>query len=173
MPTLLALVQAPLGQTPGDQAASSLLETILTLGGLVSYTEFWLWATLVVLIIEIFTSGFFIGAFAVATLVAAAGAWLGLGINGQLVLFSAVSIASLIWVRPVFLKLLATNRHETNAASLVGQNGTVIDQISSGGIGRVRMSNEEWRATAATPLSVGDAVRVLAVTGNTLTVGKI
>jgi membrane protein implicated in regulation of membrane protease activity len=168
MPTLPVLVQSA-----GDAAASSMIEPILTLGGLVSHTEFWLWMTLVVLIIEIFTSGFFIGAFAIATLVAAAGAWLGLGINGQLVLFSLVSIASLIWARPIFLKLLATNRHETNAASLVGQNGTVIDQISSGGIGRVRMSNEEWRATSTTPLSVGDAVRVLGVTGNTLTVGKL
>jgi len=167
MPTLLLLAQ-----TAGDQAASSLLDTVITLGGLVSHTEFWLWMTLVVLIIEIFTAGFFIGAFAVAMLLTAVGAWLGFERNGQLVLFSAVSIASLIWVRPVFLKLLATNRHETNAASLVGQSGTVIDQISAGGIGRVRMSNEEWRATSATPLTVGDAVRVLAVTGNTLTVGK-
>ncbi|HTE05838.1 MAG TPA: NfeD family protein [Planctomycetota bacterium] len=168
MPILTALAQSA-----GDAAATSVLEPILTLGGLVSHTEFWLWMTLIVLIIEIFTSGFFIGAFAIATLVAAAGAWFGLGINGQLVVFSLVSIASLVWARPVFLRLLATGRHETNAASLVGQNGTVIDQISSGGIGRVRMSNEEWRATAATPLSVGDAVRVLGVTGNTLTVGKI
>jgi membrane protein implicated in regulation of membrane protease activity len=167
MPTLLALAQAA-----GDQVAGSLLDTILTLNGLVSHTEFWLWMTLVVLIIEIFTAGFFIGAFAVSTLVTALAAFLGLGRNGQLVVFSAVSIASLIWVRPVFLRLLATTRHETNAASLVGQNGTVIDQIPAGGIGRVRMSNEEWRATSPTPLSVGDAVRVLGVAGNTLTVGK-
>ncbi len=167
MPTLFALAQ-----TGGDQVASSLLDSVITLGGLVGHTEFWLWMTLVVLIIEIFTAGFFIGAFAVSTLITAAGAYLGLERNGQLVLFSLVSIASLIWVRPVFLKLLATNRHETNAASLVGQSGTVIDQIGAGGIGRVRLSNEEWRATAATPLAVGEPVRVLQVTGNTLTVGR-
>jgi membrane protein implicated in regulation of membrane protease activity len=168
MSTLLAQAQ-----TVGDQVASSLLDTVITLGGLVTPTEFWLWMTLVVLIIEIFTAGFFIGAFAVATLVAAGGAMLGLGRNGQLVLFSAAAIASLIWVRPVFLRLLSTTRHETNASSLVGQSGTVIDQIAAGGIGRVRMSNEEWRATSTTPLSVGDSVRVLGVIGNTLTVGRI
>jgi membrane protein implicated in regulation of membrane protease activity len=44
--------------------------------------------------------------------------------------------------------------------------------VPSGGHGRVRLANEEWRATSAESLTVGDAVRVLAVTGNTLTVGK-
>ena len=167
MPTLLALAQ-----NAGDVAASSLLETLMTLGGLVSHTEFWLWMTLVVLIIEIFTTGFFIGAFAVSTLVCALAAWMHLGRNGQLIVFSVVSIGSLIFIRPLFLRLLATNSVETNTASLVGQSGTVIDQISAGGIGRVRLANEEWRATCTAPLAVGDGVRVLGVTGNTLTVGK-
>ncbi len=110
MPTLLALAQNAAISSAGDQVAGSLVETLMTLGGLVSYTEFWLWMTLVVLIIEIFTSGFFIGAFAVSTLVAALAAWLGLGRNMQLVVFAAASIAALIWVRPIFLRLLATGR---------------------------------------------------------------
>jgi membrane protein implicated in regulation of membrane protease activity len=167
MPTLLAIAQ------DASASAGSLLESAMTLGGLVSYAEFWLWMTLVVLIIEIFTAGFFIGAFAVATLVSAAAAWLGLGRNGQLIVFSVASIASLIWIRPVFLRLLATGRVETNTASLVGQTATVVDQVAAGGIGRVRLANEEWRATAAVPLGVGDSVRVLGVSGNTLSVGKV
>jgi membrane protein implicated in regulation of membrane protease activity len=167
MPTLLTVAQA------GGATASSVLDSIMTLGGLVSHAEFWLWMTLVVLIIEIFTSGFFIGAFAVATLVTAGAAWLDLGRNGQLVVFSVVSIASLVWIRPVFLRLLATGHVETNTASLVGQTATVIDQVAAGGIGRVRLANEEWRATCAAPVGVGESVRVLGVSGNTLTVGKI
>lgn len=167
MPTLPALAQ-----TAGDQVASSFLDTVITLGGIVSHTEFWLWMTLVVLIIEIFTAGFFIGAFAVATLVAALVSFMDVGRNGQLIAFSVAAIASLIWVRPVFLRLLVTTPHETNSSAMVGQSGTVIDQIAAGGIGRVRLSNEEWRATAATPLSVGESVRVLAVSGNTLTVAR-
>ncbi len=167
MPTFLAIQQSL-----GDSAANSFLETVMTLGGTVTYTEMWMWLTLVLLIAEIFTAGFFIGAFAVSTVCSAAAAYLGLGRNGQLVVFSAVSIASLIWVRPFFVRILSPKHVETNAQSLVGQPGTVIDSVPAGGFGRVRLSNEEWRATADSNLSVGDAVRVLAVTGNTLTVGR-
>jgi membrane protein implicated in regulation of membrane protease activity len=54
----------------------------------------------------------------------------------------------------------------------VGQPGTVSDAGPAGGHGRVRLANEEWRATSVQGLTIGDAVRVVAVTGNTLTVAK-
>jgi membrane protein implicated in regulation of membrane protease activity len=165
--TFLALQAGPV-----SQASESLLEQVMTLGGNLSYAEMWLWLTLVLLILEIFTSGFFLGALAVATLVSSGTAWLGLGRNGQLIVFSLVSIGSLVFIRPVFVRLLAAKPVETNAPSLVGQAGTVTDSVPAGGHGRVRLANEEWRATSAESLSVGDTVRVLAVTGNTLTVGR-
>ncbi|MHC5211524.1 MAG: NfeD family protein [Planctomycetota bacterium] len=155
---------------PVTEVSESLLEQIMTLGGNLGYAEMWLWLTLVLLILEIFTSGFFLGALAVATLVSAGSAWLGLGRNGQLIVFSLVSIGSLVFIRPIFLKLLSGTPLETNAASLVGQTGTVTDSIPAGGHGRVRLANEEWRATSVAAFTVGDEVRVLAVTGNTLTV---
>ena len=46
-----------------------------------------------------------------------------------------------------------------------------VAQVPAGGIGRVKLANEEWRATARQPLNVGDAVKILAVQGNTLEVG--
>lgn len=166
MPILLVL------QETSEQVIGSGLDTMLTLGGLLSHTETWLWLTLVLLIIEIFTAGFFVGALAAATLVAAGAAWLGASVNWQLVIFSAAAIGSLVWIRPVFLKLLSTSPVETNAPSLVGQPGTVTDQVPANGHGRVRLANEEWRATSPASLSVGDTVRVLEVRGNTLVVGK-
>ncbi|MHC4844652.1 MAG: NfeD family protein [Planctomycetota bacterium] len=166
MPILLVLQEA------SEEALGSVLDTMLTLGGVLSHTETWLWLTLVLLIIEIFTAGFFIGALAAATLVSAGAAWLGASTNWQVVIFALAAIASLIWIRPVFLKLLSTSPVETNAPSLVGQPGTVTDQVPADGHGRVRLANEEWRATSSANLSVGDAVRVLEVRGNTLVVGK-
>jgi len=166
MPTLLVL------QESSEQVIGSALDSMLTLGGMLSHTETWLWLTLVLLIIEIFTAGFFIGALAAATLVSAGAAWFGASTNWQVVIFALASIGSLVWMRPVFLKLLSTSPVETNAASLVGQTGTVSDQVPAAGHGRVRLANEEWRATSPDNLSVGDAVRVLEVRGNTLVVGK-
>jgi membrane protein implicated in regulation of membrane protease activity len=157
---------------PVSEASESFLEQLMTLGGNLGYAEMWLWLTLVLLILEIFTAGFFLGALSVATLVSAGTAWLGLGRNGQLIVFSLVSIGSLIFIRPVFLRLLSGTPLETNAPSLVGQTGTVTDSVPAGGHGRVRLANEEWRATSTQGLTIGDAVRVVAVTGNTLTVAK-
>jgi len=148
------------------------LQSALTLDGLVTYWQFWLWLTLVLLIVEILTTGFFIGAFAPASLVAAGAAALGLSVNGQLVVFSAVALVAVIWLRPIIVKHMTPTTLPTNTDALVGQTGTVVDTVPAGGNGRVRLSNEEWRATSEGHLAVGDIVRVLEVTGNTLKVGK-
>ncbi|MGQ0552416.1 MAG: NfeD family protein [Planctomycetota bacterium] len=171
---LTALLLQAAGDQPSSaaQATESFLDSLMTLGGAVTHVEMWLWLTLVVLILEVFTAGFFLGAFAVATLVSAGAAWAGLGRNGQLIVFALTSVASLAFIRPLFLKLFARRGTETNVDSLVGQAATVIDTVPAGGKGRVRLANEEWRATSSRSLAVGDAVRVLSVSGNTLTVDK-
>jgi len=146
------------------------LEELLSLGGFLgSHAEFWLWMTLVLMIAEIFTTGFFLGALALCTLLTAGGAvWFSP--SWQVAFFAATSIGSLLWVRPVFVNLLSPRDVATNTSALVGQGGTVVAQVPAGGIGRVRLSNEEWRATCGAALDVGAPVKVSAVQGNTLTV---
>ena len=156
------------GATRLDEAITS----ALTLNGLVTPWQFWLWFTLVLLIAEILTAGFFIGAFAPASLAAAGAAALGLSNNVQLVVFSVVSLVAIIWLRPLVVKHITPTTLPTNTDALVGQTGTVVDTVPAGGLGRVRLSNEEWRATSEANLAVGEIVRVLDVTGNTLRVGK-
>ena len=156
----------------GAGALDTLIERALTLDGLVTQWQFWLWFTLVVLIAEILTAGFFIGAFAPGGVVSAIGAALGLGNNGQLVAFAVTALASIIWLRPLIVKHMTPTTVPTNTEALVGQSATVIDTVPAGGLGRVRLSNEEWRATSGDHLAVGEIVRVQAVTGNTLKVGR-
>ena len=119
-----------------------------------------------------FTAGFFLGAMAVSSLVTAGVAWLGLSAQWQVGLFAASSMATLFWVRPVFVKLLSPKDVATNTDALVGKTGTVIAQVPAGGIGRVRLANEEWRATSSDSFNVGDSVQVLGVEGSTLTVSR-
>ena len=107
-------------------ATNSALEWAMTLGGNVSYTEFWLWLTLIVLIVEILSAGFFIGALAVSTLVSALSAWLGASRNLQLIIFAVFSIVSLMFIRPLFVKLLSPKAVATNTHSLIGQTGRLI-----------------------------------------------
>lgn len=149
----------------------SSLDDLLTLGGwLASPTYFWLWATLLLLIVEILTSGFLLGAVAVSTLFTAGGAWLGLTAEWQAAFFALSSTASLLWLRPLFVNLLSPDEAPTNVNALIGRAGTVVAQVPAEGVGRVRLNNEEWRATAATTLQVGAPVRVQAVEGNTVRV---
>jgi membrane protein implicated in regulation of membrane protease activity len=146
-------------------------DEILTLYGyLNSHSEFWLWATMVMIIAEIFTAGFFLGALAICTLLTAGAAWLGMSAPVQVAFFAVSSIGSLLWVRPVFVNLLAPKPVSTNTDALVGQTATVIEQVPAGGVGRVRLANEEWRATSAATIDVGETVTVHAVSGSTLTV---
>jgi membrane protein implicated in regulation of membrane protease activity len=153
-------------------AADSGLDGLLSLGGfLEAPAEFWMWLTLLLMIAEIFTAGFFLGALAVSTALTAGAAWLGASAEIQVAFFGASSIGTLLWVRPVFVSLLSPKEVATNADALVGRSATVVTQVPAGGVGRVRLVNEEWRATSANALNVGDGVKVLSVEGNTLTVG--
>lgn len=148
--------------------------SILTAGGLFeSSTMFWLATAVLLLILEIFTSGFFLGALAVSAGVTSVLAALGWSHEVQIVGFSVVSIASLIWARPAFVRLLAADDLPTNAGRLVGQRGTVTTQVPPDGVGRVRLSNEDWRATCGEQLEVGQPVRVAKVEGNTLAVERV
>ena len=150
------------------------LEQAMVLWGLVeSSTEMWLWLGLVLLIVEVFTVSFFAGAAAVSAAVAAGASALGLDSLWQLAVFSTSSIATLIWIRPVFVRWLAPKEVVTNAGALVGKTGTVVAQVSAGNPGRVKLVNEEWRATAAESISVGEEVKVDEVQGNTLSVSRV
>ncbi len=152
--------------------AESALNDLLTLGGfLESHVEFWLWLTLVTLTAEIFTAGFFLGALSITALLTAGVAYFGWPAPVEVGFFAASSIGSLLWLRPVFVRLFSPKTVLTNTDALVGSRGTVVAQVPPGGVGRVRLANEEWRATAEQTLDVGDAVKVVAVQGNTLSVG--
>ncbi len=161
-----------LQDTLTGEATDSMLESILTLGGNLGYAETWLWLTLALLVVEMITSGFVIGAFGFGTLAGALAAWLEVGRNGQLIAFSVVSVLSLVFLRPIFVRWLSPHPTPSNVDLLVGQTGTVIDTVPSGQHGRVRLANEEWRATASENLSIGESVRVTAVSGNTLVVSR-
>ena len=149
------------------------IDRFMLLGGLVdTHAEMWLWLALVLLIAEILTVGFFAAALAVASLFTACVAWAGAGPYWQLFAFSAFSIGMLLWMRPVFVRWLAPAEAPTNTSKLVGQKGTVTEQVPAGGHGRVKLTNEERRATAHEALDTGDRVTVTAVEGNTLTVTR-
>jgi membrane protein implicated in regulation of membrane protease activity len=95
---------------------------------------------------EVFTLAFLLGLVAVAALAAGLVALLGAGILVQLLVFIAVSIASIVLVRPIAKAHLRTPaRIRTGTAALVGAKATVLERVDDSG-GLVRIGGEEWSA---------------------------
>jgi membrane protein implicated in regulation of membrane protease activity len=95
---------------------------------------------------EVATLGFFLGAVALAALLAAGAAALGAGLALQLAVFIAGSIASLAIVRPVATRHLRMPAQiRTGTAALVGARALVLERVHADG-GRVKIGGEEWTA---------------------------
>ena len=131
----------------------------------------WLIAAVLLAIGEVLTPGlFFLGPVALVAVGAAIAAGLGGGIVLQLVVFIAVSLASLAFLRPVarrHIHMPALTR--TGTAALVGKKAVVLQRVDANG-GRVRIGGEEWSARAffeGQTLEPGARVEVAQIEGAT------
>ena len=124
---------------------------------------------------ELFTMDFSLTCFGIGLLGAAFGAWVGLGIGGQSVLFICISLLSFISVRPLAKKWLYmhTKHVKTNVDALIGREVIVLTAPDAEHIGRVQTDGDNWRAYFSTPAQEGEKVRVEKMDGNTLFVTSI
>jgi membrane protein implicated in regulation of membrane protease activity len=108
----------------------------------------WMVAAGILAVGEMLTVSFFMGPIAVAAVTSAVVALAGGGAALQWIVFTLVSLASLLVLRPVarrHLRMPAQLR--TGTAALVGASATVIDRVDRDG-GTVRLSGEVWSARA-------------------------
>ena len=131
----------------------------------------WVIAAVLLAIGELLTPGlFFLGPVALAAVGAAITAGIGGGIVLQLILFIAVSLASLAFLRPIarrHLHMPALTR--TGTAALVGTKAVVLQRVDANG-GLVRIGGEEWSARAffeEQSLEPGARVEVAKIEGAT------
>jgi membrane protein implicated in regulation of membrane protease activity len=131
----------------------------------------WLIAAVLLAIGELLTPGlFFLGPVALAAVGAAIAAGAGGGIILQLIVFIALSLASLAFLRPIarrHVHMPAITR--TGTAALVGKKALVLQRVDADG-GRVRIGGEEWSARAyfeGQTLEPGARVEVAKIEGAT------
>ncbi|OKJ64267.1 NfeD family protein [Streptomyces sp. CB02261] len=133
----------------------------------------WLIAAGVLAVAEILTLTAALGILGVAAAVTAGTAALGLPPPLQLVVFTALAVVSLLFVRPVAVRQLRgpqTERFGTDA--LVGRSAHVVSEVTGLG-GRVRIGGEEWTARAYDDTLVippGVTVDVMEIDGATAVV---
>ena len=143
-----------------------------------SSPEVWRWIWLVVSVAaavgEIAVAGsFFLLPFAFGAAVAAGAAFLGLSIGAEWAAFLIASAVSAAALRPLARRLdAATPQSNVGAGRWQGREGLVLEDITSGGGGLVRLDREQWRAESltGTPIRAGSTVLVSRVDGTRLVV---
>lgn len=138
----------------------------------------WIALAVVLAIAEAFTATLVLIMFAAGALAAAAAAALGVGVLGQGLIFTAVSIASLVLLRPIIRKhmlpAIAGEDEMIGVKKLEGAPGTVLEQVTQAG-GLVRVEGELWTARvydATQVLEPGERIRVIEVRGTTALVWR-
>jgi membrane protein implicated in regulation of membrane protease activity len=130
----------------------------------------WLIAAVALGVAELVTTSLAFGFIAVGAAAAAVTAAAGVGAVVQVIVFIAVSLASIALVRPLALRRL--NRRptlRTGAAALVGRIGYALEDVTPQA-GRVRVDGQEWSARPYDEVSVipaGSQVDVLQIKGAT------
>lgn len=136
----------------------------------------WLIILVAMVLIEIFTLGLTTIWFAGGALAAFLLSFSKAGIPGQVILFLIVSFVLLLLIRPLAKKRFNGKRVRTNAESLIGETGVVIEPIDNLKTqGRVVVHGQEWAARTVKEgetLEKDALVKVVAISGVKLMVEK-
>lgn len=129
----------------------------------------WLIIGLVLAIAEIFTLTAALGILGAASITTAGTAAIGLPLPGQLVVFSVVSAAGVVLVRPWARRMMLQPRLERfGVDALIGASGYVLREVN-GHDGLVRIRSEDWTARPydeSLVIPVGSTVDVLHIDGS-------
>ena len=93
----------------------------------------------------------------------------------EVIVFVAVSLATLFALRPLAKKYFKRNVVRSNADSLIGRKGIIIEPISLLEPGSCKINDVTWTAVAVDEnesIGKGEVVEVVALSGNKLIVKK-
>jgi membrane protein implicated in regulation of membrane protease activity len=134
--------------------------------------QWWHWLVfgLVLVLAEVATAGgFYIIFFGIGAIVVGllASANLAGPTGVQILLFSVLSVTSLLLFRRRLLGWFQTDPQAPQIDNLVGEMAVVIEDVAPGGVGRVELRGAGWsaRTTSGAPLARGARCRVTRVDG--------
>jgi len=135
---------------------------------------FWLALCIIFIVIEVSTLSlttiwFAIGAFAMVFI-----SMITMPFQIQLLIFTVISVALLIFTRPIALKKLAVKRAATNSDSIIGKKVAVTEKITPLNKGAVKVNGLVWTAKVQdeTELDVGELCEIVSIEGATAVVKK-
>jgi membrane protein implicated in regulation of membrane protease activity len=89
-----------------------------------------------------------------------------------LIVTLVICIAYLVLGRRYVHRWTATRIEKTNIDVIIGKKGIVLQSLTPGFNGLVKVGNEEWRARAEESIEKGEVIVVIAISGVTLSVEK-
>lgn len=138
----------------------------------------WVIAALILVVVEIFTTGFAVICLAIGALAAAVDAACGGGAEGQLIWFAAATLLAFVFVRPLLVKAFRKSggrERLSGVDALKGREAVVSEHISSSdNTGRVAVDGDDWKAVSADGADIGkgEKVTIESVDSVVLTVRK-
>lgn len=135
----------------------------------------WLLAAVLLFMIEIFMTSFIAVCVGGGALVTGVGAYFGLNVTQQLLLFAVFTLLNLIFIRPFAKKFIfkAKDYVSTNADALLGKKATVVEAVDPNKItGRVEVDGDNWKAVSfdGKTISKGQIVTIVSYDSIVLTV---
>jgi membrane protein implicated in regulation of membrane protease activity len=135
----------------------------------------WVWWIVIAVVLaagEVVNTSFFLAPFAVGALFAALLSGIGIALAGSIAVFLAVSLAALLFVRPIAKRHLKTPPElRTGTAALVGTSAVVVERIANNeDMGCAKIGGEVWTARAFDEdrvFEAGERVQVIAIRGAT------
>ncbi len=112
----------------------------------ITYPLLWIALAVTFAIIEAFTLGLTTIWFAAGSLIAMIGALVGISPTWQILVFLVSSSILIYFTRPFAVNLLKIGKQKTNAQSLLGETGMVIEEIRPFQTGLVKVSGQIWTA---------------------------
>jgi inner membrane protein len=89
-----------------------------------------------------------------------------------LIITLVICVAYLVLGRRYVHRWTATRKETTNIDAIIGKKGIVLQSLTPGVNGLVKVGNEEWRARAEKSIEKGEVIVVTAINGVTLNVEK-
>jgi membrane protein implicated in regulation of membrane protease activity len=142
---------------------------------MISWWVFWLGVAVIMLVIEIVTTGLATLWFALGAIVAMVMDLCGAPLSSQVIVMAVVSVVCfilcMIWVRPKLESLRKKNVQRTNADRLIGREGVVIVPLNGAeGKGQVKVDGQVWSAKSDSDIEEGIKVTIKAIEGVKLVV---
>ena len=132
----------------------------------------WFIAFVILLVIELVTVNLVTIWFAIGAVAAIITTIFTDSILIQCIVFTVVSVISLLITKPLIKKFKKFEVEPTNSDRVIGKVGEVTQKIGRNKYGEVKVYGNTWTASSKQVINVGERVKVLSIDGVKLVVQK-